>query len=341
MSSPGQASLSEIADGVYAYLQQGGWGFSNAGLIASHGATLLVDTLYDLKLTERMLAEMRRALPAAARVDTLVNTHANGDHCWGNQLVGAGRIVSSRAAAEEMLELSPRLMAMLVSAARFIARAPAPVRGALRLLGRLGVPRIGPLSESAEFVVDAFGAFEFGKISLTLPTETFEGSLRLQVGDTPVELIEIGPAHTKGDVLVYLPRQRVVFTGDILFMNSHPIMWEGPVENWIRACDRLLALELDVVVPGHGPVTTKDGVRETRGYWSELLEAVKTGRAQGARAEEIAAELYRSAHRGWSEASRLAVNVDTIYRQLSHDRSRPDPVARVAQMARLEQTQRR
>ncbi len=336
MSSPGKPALSEIADGVYAYLQQGGWGFSNAGLIASGGATLLVDTLYDLRLTEQMLAELRRAVPAAARIDTLVNTHANGDHCWGNQLVEAGRIVSSRAAAEEMLELSPQLMAMLVSAARLIARAPAPMRGALRLLGRLGVPRIGALTESADFVVDAFGAFEFGKISLTLPTETFSGSLQLQVGDTPVELIEVGPAHTKGDVLVYLPRQRVVFTGDILFMGSHPIMWEGPVANWVRACDRLLALDVDVIVPGHGPVATKDGVRETRAYWSELVEAVTKGRSQGARAEEIAIELYRSAHRGWSEASRMAVNVDTIYRELAQAAGQPDPVARVAQMARIE-----
>ena len=60
------------------------------------------------------------------------------------------------------------------------------------------------------------------------------------------ELVEVGPAHTKGDVFVHVPSSRVVFSGDILFAGSHPIMWQGPVENWIRACDRLLALDVDV-----------------------------------------------------------------------------------------------
>jgi glyoxylase-like metal-dependent hydrolase (beta-lactamase superfamily II) len=108
-ASPGPRSsgkLVEIADGVHAYLQRGSWGFSNAGLVSSGDASLLVDTLYDLGLTERMLREMRRAVPGAERIRTVVNTHANGDHCWGNQLVTGAEIVSSRAAAEEMLELS-------------------------------------------------------------------------------------------------------------------------------------------------------------------------------------------------------------------------------------------
>ena len=82
--------LQEVGDGLYAYLQpDGGWGWSNAGLIADGDATLLVDTLFDLPLTERMLRSMRDAVPAAARIGTLVNTHANGDHCFGNQLVSA------------------------------------------------------------------------------------------------------------------------------------------------------------------------------------------------------------------------------------------------------------
>src|SRR5258705_13916940 len=80
--------LQEVGDGLYAYLQpDGGWGWSNAGLVVDGERTLLVDTLFDLALTEQMLRAMRRAVPAAATIDTLVNTHANGDHCYGNQLV--------------------------------------------------------------------------------------------------------------------------------------------------------------------------------------------------------------------------------------------------------------
>ena len=83
--------LHELGNGCFAWLQpDGGWGWSNAGLVTDAGASLLVDTLFDLALTREMLAAMRRATPAAARIGTLVNTHANGDHCYGN-VAGARR----------------------------------------------------------------------------------------------------------------------------------------------------------------------------------------------------------------------------------------------------------
>lgn len=76
--------LIEVAEGTLAYVQRdGSWGYSNAGLVTSRGDALLVDTLYDLDLTRRMLDAMRRRTPAADNIETVVNTHANGDHCWG------------------------------------------------------------------------------------------------------------------------------------------------------------------------------------------------------------------------------------------------------------------
>ena len=93
--------LQKIGSGSWAYLQpDGSWGWSNAGLIADSGETLLVDTLFDLKLTREMLDTMRRAEPAASRIGTLVNTHSNGDHCFGNELVAGAQIIASKACAE-------------------------------------------------------------------------------------------------------------------------------------------------------------------------------------------------------------------------------------------------
>lgn len=337
----GPETLREIADGVHAYLQQGSWGFNNAGLVNGKHTALLVDTLYDVPSTARMLQAMRPLLSGAARIDTVVNTHANGDHCWGNQAVGASTIVSSRAAAEEMLELRPALMFAMVSTARALTRTGPTTRRLLSALGRLGVPRIGPLARAAEFVVDCFGSFEFRGIELTPPTMTFSGRTTLQVGDRRVELIEVGPAHTKGDVVAYLPEERVVFTGDILFIGSHPIVWQGPVRNWIAACDRLLGLDVDVVVPGHGPLTTKEGVRQTKQYWEELVSVVERGRAAGAKPEEIARSFASSTFGSWGEAHRLIVNVDTIYRELAGDTRQPDPVQLFEQMADFERASTR
>src|SRR5262249_26274339 len=99
--------------------------------------------------------------------------------------------------------------------------------------------------------------YAFEDIELTLPTRSFTDRLALKARDKPVDLIHVGPAHSRADTLVYSPQDRTVFTGDILFMNVHPAIWAGPVPNWIAACDRILSWDVEVVVPGHGPVTDK------------------------------------------------------------------------------------
>jgi cyclase len=285
--------LHDVGNGLYAYLQpDGSWGWSNAGLIVDGEASLLVDTLFDLELTGEMLAEMKRSVPAAAQIDTLVNTHANGDHTFGNQLATGARILASRKTAEEMLELPPAVMAALEEAA----------------------PQLG---RTGEFLLEIFGSFDFAGIELTPPDETFEGEHSLRVGGKDVQLIEVGPAHTRGDTLVLVPADRVVFAGDILFHGAHPVVWAGPVSNWVAACDRILAMDVDVVVPGHGPLADKGGVRELRSYL-EYVEAEAQARFEaGMSALEAARDISLDRYADWGEAERLVVNVEAVYRELA------------------------
>src|SRR6266496_6034544 len=96
--------LHDLGNSVYAYLQPNGtWGWSNAGIVTDGEASLLIDTLYDLKLTREMLDTMRRSIPAAAHIDMLVNTHAHGDHCYGNELAAGAQIIASARTAQEMV----------------------------------------------------------------------------------------------------------------------------------------------------------------------------------------------------------------------------------------------
>jgi cyclase len=303
--------LQEVGDGLYAYLQpDGGWGWSNAGLIVDGDSTLLVDTLYDLALTEAMLQAMRRAVPAAARIDTLVNTHANGDHCYGNQLVDGARILASERTAAEMTELPPAAMAALLE------QAPA--------MGELGA-----------FFLQCFGAFDFKGIELALPHETFSGELSLRVGARELRLIEVGPAHTRGDTLVHLPAERVLFSGDILFSAAHPIAWAGPVSNWIAACERIVAMDVEVIVPGHGPLAGLAEVRELQAYFEYLYAEAGVRYEQGMSALEAARSLALDRWAHWGEAERLVVNIANIYAELSGAQEPPNPLAAFEGMAAL------
>jgi glyoxylase-like metal-dependent hydrolase (beta-lactamase superfamily II) len=302
--------LHEIGDGLFAYLQpDGGWGYSNAGLVASDEGALLIDTLFDLHLTRAMLAEMDGVLPGPG-IQTLVNTHANGDHTFGNALLGGARVVASQRTAEQMAELPPATMLALVEQA----------------------PNMGAVGQ---FFLQCFGGFDFRGIELSLPGETFTGELTVAIGGREARLIEVGPAHTRGDTIVHLPAERVLFAGDILFHGGHPIAWAGPVSNWIAACDRILGLDLDVIVPGHGPLADHAAVRELRAYFVYLYEQGRRCHAAGMTPVAAAREIAMDRWARWGEAERLAVNLATIFRELNGETGGPDALSAFTLMAEL------
>jgi cyclase len=303
--------LHDLGNAVYAYLQpNGSWGWSNAGIITDGDASLLVDTLFDLKLTQEMLDTMRKSIAAAAHIDMVVNTHANGDHCYGNQLVADANIIASVRTAEEMGDLTPQQFAALMQLA----------------------PEMGQVGE---FVLRAFGPFDFNNITLTPPKQTFEGLMSLKVGDKEVRLMEVGPAHTRGDTMVHVPSDKVIFTGDILFIGGHPIVWAGPVSNWIRACDIILELDVETIVPGHGPITDKKGVAEVKSYLEYVQQEASVRYQAGMSALEAAQDIPLGRFSSWTESERMAVNVESVYRELRGNEQHPNILALFGEMAVL------
>lgn len=309
-ASPGRHQ--QVADGCHAWLQgQGGWGWSNAGLVVGGGASLLVDTLFDLRLTRAMLEGLSPFVDAAP-IATLVNTHANGDHCYGNELVTGAEIVASDATAAEISDVSPEM------------------------LGALNADD-GP---TGELFRHFFGDFDFDGITLTPPTRTFSDRLTLDVAGTNVELVEVGPAHTQGDTIAHVPEAGVVFTGDICFIEGTPIAWAGPLSGWVDALDLIVGLDPEVVVPGHGPVTDVEGVLRVRDYLTWVEGAARYRHERGMTAAEaardMASDLAGSPFGAWTEAGRMAVNVDTAFTHIDADHTPADIVTLFSRMADLE-----
>jgi cyclase len=287
-----ERGLHELGDGLYAYLQPDGtWGWSNAGLVTAEGTSLLVDTLFDLNLTRDMLDAME---PVTDRnpIAQAFNTHGNGDHWFGNALLPDGIPIVATAGAIEDMRAAP---AALVNV----------------LFNELD---LGP--EFDAFAARAMRKFDFASVTERLPTESFEGRHELRVGDRDIHLIQLGPAHTRGDAIAHVPDASVVFTGDILFIEGTPIMWAGPVANWLAACDRIIELGARVIIPGHGPVTDESGVRDVQRYLRYVRDEAKARFEAGMDETAAADDIDISDFRDWGDPERIATNVATIYREL-------------------------
>jgi cyclase len=301
MSVDYSKGLHELGDGLWAYLQpRGQWGYSNAGLVAGDGDSLLVDTLFDLKLTRDMLEQMK-PITSTRPIGSVVNTHANGDHCFGNELVpDRAKIYATVAAAEEMKETPAALLDALKSA---------------------------PDEEIAEFANYAFGDFDFAEVTGRDPDETFEHELTLSVGGRQVMVRDLGPAHTRSDSIVIVPTAHTVFTGDLVFVEGTPIAWAGPISNWTAACDAIASLDVDTIVPGHGPVTDKQSALDVKRYFEFVFEEARQRQEAGMHAMEAAFDIDLGEFTDLSDAERIVVTVETVYRDLDPSRPAPDPAA--------------
>ncbi len=273
-----------VGEETWAWLQpNGALGESNAGLVASGGHVLLIDTLWDPPLTRRMLGEARSLVDAEPEV--LFNSHSDGDHIWGNQLLAGARIVSTAAAKRMMTLDTPRELRRLQRLERWLP----------------GENELAP--------------FDWSDVELTLPGETFEGELELAVGGRSVRLIEVGPAHTVGDAIAWVADAGVCFAADILFIGCTPITWAGPLSGWLAAIDRISSLGATTYVPGHGPVCGQAEVDLLRRYleWVSSEGGVLLDRgvapAKAARRLLLSEEFELLPWATWDNPERLAITL--------------------------------
>ena len=306
--------LTEVAPGTFAWLQPNGdLGESNAGLVVGEGESVLVDTLWDVRLTRRMLAAMSEAT-VSDPITHVVNTHSDGDHWWGNQLLPDARRITSRASAEVMAHErdAPARLEGFRRMGKALARGselplPRRARARMRTFGR--------------YVQEILGPYDFTEVEATPASESFEGRADLEVGGRRIELITVGPAHSAGDLIAWLPDERVVFAADIAFVGVTPIMWAGPLANWLRAIETIAALEPETVVPGHGPVCTLAELEPIERYLRWLEAASRPHFANGASpyaaAEAIAtsADFRRQAWSRWIAPERIVVTCHVLARE--------------------------
>jgi cyclase len=267
----------EVADGVFAYVQEGGGlCVSNAGLIVGPDRCIAIDSLFSPSMTLAFRDAIRRVTDKPVRL--LINTHHHVDHTLGNALFPEALVLSHANAKREQRRVGASVLELLR-------------------------PRLPELVAEADGVVQR------------LPEMTFTGSARFLLGERAIELLHFGPAHTIGDALIVLPAERLLFAGDVAFHYVTPLGLEGHIGGWRGVCDKIDGLEIDTIVPGHGPVGGKPELREMRGYLDTIWEQGRVLFNAGRLTSEATKVIDLGEYASWAEPERLAFNVGRLYQE--------------------------
>ncbi|MFD3540288.1 MBL fold metallo-hydrolase [Streptomyces sp. NPDC058662] len=160
-------------------------------------------------------------------------------------------------------------------------------------------------------------ATDFGATEITAPDLTYSERLTLHVGGTDVRVLHPGVAHTTGDSVVWLPRQRVVFTGDLVFAGGTPFLAMGSLAGSLRALELLRSLDAETVVPGHGPLTDASAYDSTERYLRHMAALAAAGREEGLTPLETARRADLGEFAAWRESGRLVANLHRAYVELA------------------------
>jgi len=275
-----QTGLTKIADGVYSYVDTKNpspatsFG-ANAGIIIGKDGVVVVDTLTSAKEARRFIKDIRAITDKPIKY--VVNSHHHLDHSLGNsEFVKLGAVVVAQETCRKEAQKD---------ADTIIKRA-------------LGY---------------GFNAEALEGTTVVLPTLTFTDRMTIELGDRNVELIYPGPSHTKGSSVVFIPDAKVLFVGDALFTNFHPNMRDADVNGWIKALDTLSALDAQKIIPGHGPVSSKQDITDMKQY---LLVFDSKARELSAKSQDpvyIASELKKTLPKREYFDMFIASNVKGMY----------------------------
>ncbi len=287
--------ITQVAPGVYAAIGRAGVA-SNGAFIVNKDDVLVVDTHFRPSWARDLIAEIKKVTDKPVRY--VVNTHWHNDHTQGNQAYvnafgSAVEYISQHTAREDLIKKG--IPGVATALGEGVPAAIARLEGFLRD----GKDQQGnPLTDEArgriQTQLSSQKAYleELKLIQITLPTLTFEKSVALfkqapDGSDRTIQILFFGKGHTRGDVVIYLPKEKVIITGDLLTggvpfaRDSYPSLWAGTLE-------QVHKLDFTQVIPGHGGVQQgKQRLELTIALMKELVAYIQAGIAKGQPAEDL------------------------------------------------------
>ncbi len=256
----------------------------NVGIVIGERATLVIDTAMGPRNGERILGEARKIGGNGKLL--LTTTHFHPEHAFGTQSFSEATYVCNAAQWEEMAAKGSEYIEMFSG--------------------------FGP--GLAQLLAD---------VELTSPDVIYDGqSVQLDLGGVVAQLLAVGPAHTRGDQVIFLPEPRVLFAGDLVEERFLPIFPDEDANGnrWLQVLDRLQALEPQVVVGGHGEVGDAGLIEALRDYLVAVRDRVASLRSAGMSLEEIEKRLepeLSERQAGWDNKMWIKSAIDSFHAALA------------------------
>lgn len=257
---PASAELVKIAENVYSYIDvknpspENGYG-ANAGIIIGRDGIVVVDTLISSKTAIRFIEDIRKITDKPIKY--VINTHYHFDHAFGNsEFEKLGAVIIGH----DNCRLSIRKNAdhALKDAANF-----------------------GLTDKDLEGT------------KIVWPSVSFRDKMTIDLGNEIIELMYFAPSHSADSILVFLPEKKLLFSGDVLFTDFHPFIAEGDLDGWNRILDYILYMDVEKIIPGHGPLSSKNDVKDMKDYLLLFDKQAKELALKSKDAKYIEAELLK------------------------------------------------
>ncbi len=282
--------LDEVAQGVYCAVASGvPYYVSNSVVIVGDDAVAVVDSGAGPDEARVLLAAIRTVTDLPVRY--LVDTHFHFDHAFGSEAF-VGALVIGHDATRALL--GPDAL-QKGTVAGFVAGLPGQIEKARAEAEKASGPQ---QRADAARRVSALASYrkELADLRVTPPALTFGDRLTLWLGTREVRLLHLGRGHTAGDVVVLLPRERILCTGD-LFNGNIGYMGDAYVLEWAETLGRLHALDFETVIPGHGePFTGKEKIAAVQACQRDIWRQAEALKREGVPVDEAAARIDLRAH---------------------------------------------
>jgi cyclase len=275
--------LIKLNDAVYARIVSAdGDAVGNSGFVILDKSVLVFDTHFTPEAGAALLADIRAA--TAKPVRYVVNSHWHADHTHGNQMFADAQIIGSANARRDILQID------IPSLNRTLSITQSQLQKLRQEMAKtVDKSQLSRFHEQIKARADYVQTMS--NLKVIPPVVVLDDSLTIQEGKQESRILFLGTGHTDGDVVLFLPEQKIAFTGDLFFNKAIPNVQDANILEWMKTLGEVVKLNADKFIPGHGPIGSRNDVEEFLHYFEALKGLVQAAMDRGAGLEETTREI--------------------------------------------------